>query len=99
MHGGTANPDAPALYLTSDLEARGVMRGYSSATGQAAYGKLANSDHITMMVEHQRMAPEVTAWFRYSLLDGDQQAASWFVGADCLLCNDPEWEFMAKGLQ
>ena len=97
MHGGTANPDAPALYLTSDLEARGVMRGYNSATGQAAYGRLEDSDHITMMVEHERMAPEVTAWFRYTLL-ADEEAATWFVGSDCVLCGDSEWEFMAKGL-
>lgn len=98
MHGGTANPDAPALFLTSDIEARGVLRGYEGASGQAAYGNLDNSDHITMMVEHERMAPEVTAWFRYTLLEDDAEAASWFAGADCLMCSDSEWEYMAKGL-
>jgi hypothetical protein len=56
------------------------------------------SNHITMMKEPKRMAPEVAAWFRYTMLD-DELAKTWFVGADCLLCKDPEWVYAQKDLK
>ena len=50
-----------------------------------------------MMTEPPRMNGQVTAWFRYHLLN-DAEARKWFAGDDCKLCNDPEWEYLAKDL-
>jgi hypothetical protein len=99
MHGSAGGElHSPTLYLSSDIEALLQYPSYLLASVPAAYGKLNNSDHITMMTEHERMAPEVTAWFRYTLLN-DQEARKWFAGADCILCNDAEWDYEAKNLK
>ena len=37
-----------------------------------------------------RVAPAVVAWLDWQLR-GDQQAARWFVGAECILSADPNW--------
>jgi hypothetical protein len=44
------------------------------------------------------MAPEVAAWFRYTLLD-DAVAKKWYVGTDCLQCTDSEWVYAQKNLK
>lgn len=100
MHGGTgANLHAPALFLTGEMDNPAGPRGrYDSSDVPAAFGNLKMSNHITMMTEHERMAPEVVAWFRYQLLD-DAEARSWFVGDDCVLCTDSEWEYASKDLE
>lgn len=41
---------------------------------------------------HARVA---TAWFSWQL-KGDKQAASWFRGADCVLCTRPGWTVKTK---
>lgn len=100
MHGGTStNLHAPALILTGEMDSpEGDRSQYNSADVPAAFGNLKMSNHITMMTEHERMAPEVVAWFRYQLL-GDEEARGWFVGDDCVLCKDPEWEYLSKDLE
>lgn len=101
MHGGSGGMlHAPGLFLTGDgdLNPSGVRSAYNSAPGPTAFGSLKMSDHITMMKEPKRMAPEVLAWFRYTLLN-DEVAKKWYVGADCLLCKDAEWVYAQKNLQ
>jgi hypothetical protein len=101
MHGGGGSMlHAPGLFLTGDgdLNPSGVRSNYNAVNGPAAFGSLKMSDHITMMKEPMRMAPEVAAWFRYTLLD-DAVAKKWYVGADCLLCTDSEWAFAQKNLK
>jgi hypothetical protein len=101
MHGGSGSRlHAPALFLTGDgdLNPSGVRTNYENAKVPAAFGSLKMSDHITMMEEPDRMAPEVVAWFRYQLL-GDAVAKGWYVGSDCVLCKDAEWEYAQKNLQ
>lgn len=101
MHGGSGNMlHAPGLLLTGDgdLNPSGVRSAYNAVSGPAAFGSLKMSDHITMMEEPMRMAPEVAAWFRYTLLD-DEVAKKWYVGTDCLLCTDSEWVYAQKNLK
>jgi hypothetical protein len=100
MHGGNGDRlHAPAFFLTGENDnPTGVRANYDAAGVAAAFGNLRMSNHITMMTEAPRMAPEVTAWFRYQLL-GDSVARGWFVGTDCLLCKDPEWIYASKNLQ
>lgn len=101
MHGGSGSMlHAPGLFLTGDgdLNPSGVRSNYNAVSGQAAFGSLKMSDHITMMQEPMRMAPEVAAWFRYTLLD-DAVAKKWYAGADCLLCTDAEWVYAQKNLK
>lgn len=100
MHGGNGDRlHAPAFFLTGENDnPTGVRANYDAARVAAAFGNLRMSNHITMMTEAPRMAPEVTAWFRYQLL-GDAVARGWFVGTDCLLCKDPEWIYASKMLQ
>jgi hypothetical protein len=101
MHGGSGNMlHAPGLFLTGDgdLNPTGVRSAYDAVSGPAAFGSLKMSDHITMMKEPMRMAPEVAAWFRYTLLD-DAVAKKWYVGADCLQCVDAEWVYAQKNLK
>ena len=38
------------------------------------------------------------AWLAYQL-KGNAEAATWFVGADCRLCTDPEWKVERKGMR
>ena len=91
---------APGLFLTGDgdLNPSGVRSAYNAVSGSAAFGSLKMSDHITMMKEPMRMAPEVAAWFRYTLLD-DAVAKKWYAGADCLQCTDSEWVYAQKNLK
>jgi hypothetical protein len=101
MHGGTgAMLHAPAFFLTGEMDnPTGVRSNYDATKVPAAFGNLKMSTHITMMngKGHMRMAPEVAAWFRYQLLK-DEVAKKWFVGADCVLCKDPEWVYAQKNL-
>jgi hypothetical protein len=101
MHGGSGNMlHASGLFLTGDgdLNPSGVRSAYNAVNGPAAFGSLKMSDHITMMQEPMRMAPEVAAWFRYTLLD-DAVAKKWYVGTDCLQCTDSEWVYAQKNLK
>jgi hypothetical protein len=99
MHGGSGGQlHAPAFFLTGEMDnPTGVRSAYDGSRVPAAFGNLKMSDHITMMKEYKRMAPEVAAWFRYQLLK-DEPAKKWFVGADCVLCKDPEWVYTQKNL-
>lgn len=100
MHGGSGSMlHAPALFLTGDgdLNPSGVRSQYDGARVPAAFGSLKMSNHVTMMEQAERMAPEVLAWFRYQLLK-DEVAKKWFVGSDCLLCKDSEWVYAQKNL-
>jgi hypothetical protein len=101
MHGGSGSMlHAPALFLTgdADLNPAGVRTQYDNAKVPAAFGSLKMSNHVTMMEEAERMAPEVLAWFRYQLL-GDEVAKKWYVGSDCVLCKDSEWVYAQKMLK
>jgi hypothetical protein len=102
MHGGTgANLHAPAFFLTGEMDSpTTVRRNYDASTVPVAFGNLKMSVHITMMngKGSERMAPEVAAWFRYTL-NNDEAAKKWFVGADCVLCKDPEWVYAQKNLK
>lgn len=101
MNGGSGNKlHAPGLFLTGDgdLNPTGVRSSYDAVSGPSAFGSLNMSDHITLMKESMRIAPEVTAWFRYTLLD-DAEAKKWYVGTDCLLCKDSEWVYAQKNLK
>jgi len=45
-----------------------------------------------------RAAQAVVAWLQWQLR-GDQKAAAWFVGKDCLLCASPDWQIQTRNLE
>jgi hypothetical protein len=104
--GGSGTRPGPSFFVTGDKDIR-PEASLSAAQAQTSAASLrlhkipgvAPAGHITLMKEPARVFPAVAAWFRYQLLD-DAEGKSWFVGADCKLCNQPaEWDFFAKGLQ
>jgi hypothetical protein len=55
--------------------------------------------HLTLMTQPERVVEAATAWWQYQL-NGDAESKTFFVGADCKLCNKmTEFEFGQKGLQ
>lgn len=43
-------------------------------------------------------AQVATHWFNWQL-KGEAQSGKWFVGSDCLMCNDAEWKVQQKNIQ
>jgi len=105
---GSGTRPSSTFFVTSDNDIPLVPELSLSSTraqAKAAYirfhkipeGSLAG--HITLITEPARVAPPVTAWFRYQLLN-DEVAKTYFVGASCKLCNmTADFTFEAKGLQ
>lgn len=55
--------------------------------------------HLTLMQQPERVVEPAVAWWKM-ILNGDAEAKTYFVGADCKLCGkDAEFEFGAKGLE
>ncbi len=55
--------------------------------------------HLTLVTEPERVVEPALVWWQY-MLKGDAEAAKFFVGDDCKLCNrEAEFEFGQKGLQ
>jgi hypothetical protein len=42
--------------------------------------------HLVLLTRPSRVTDLTSAWWRY-LLNGDSQARSWFVGANCTVCS------------
>lgn len=66
----------------------------------AFYGARHNAGH-TATVRHPgggEYANVATNWLRYQFL-GDRVAAQMFVGPDCTLCTNPNWDTDSKGLR
>lgn len=59
----------------------------------------ANMTHLgTFRTENGGLeSPIIRAWLDYQL-KGDRQAASMFVGDDCILCNTPGWQVESRNL-
>jgi hypothetical protein len=98
--GGSSGLRGPTYVLTGeqDLAPASAQSAYNSATVPAAFINLKSSDHITLITEPARVAPSVTAWFRYHLLR-DSVGRGWFAGSSCQLCNRPaEWTYLSKNL-
>ncbi len=63
------------------------------------YGARHNAGH-TATVDHPgggEFANVASNWLRYQF-KGDREAGRMFVGADCSLCTDPNWDTDSKGL-
>jgi hypothetical protein len=104
--GGGGTRPTPSYFVTGDKDLA-PSASLSAAQAQSAAAAIrlhkiegaAPAGHITLMKEPERVNPSVTAWFRYHLM-ADPVGRSWFVGADCKLCKQPEeWDFFAKGLK
>ncbi|MDF1681151.1 hypothetical protein [Ponticaulis sp.] len=63
------------------------------------YGVMEGAGHIATHRHRNggRFAEVITAWLEWQLKD-NSEAESWFVGADCMLCSDPEWIVQKKNL-
>lgn len=95
MSTGNAGCTTP---LSASLYWARVQREALSGGRPAAFINLKKSDHITLITEPARTNPAVPAWFRYQLL-GDPAGKAYFVGADCKLCNSPDWTYLQKNLK
>ena len=42
------------------------------------------------------VAPVAVQWLEWQLR-GDQAASRWFIGDNCALCQDADWDYEAKG--
>ena len=99
----------PALHgpvLLVNGHTRDFMMAASAATFEAInhvpvfYGARENAGH-TATVDHPgggEFANVAANWLRWTL-KGDAAAGRMFVGADCGLCTNPNWETRAKGLK
>jgi hypothetical protein len=63
------------------------------------YGSRANAGHSATYFHPNggEFANVTVAWLKWQL-KGDQAASKMFVGADCTLCKDPNWETASKRL-
>ena len=63
------------------------------------YGVMEGAGHMATHRHRNggRFAEVIAAWLDWQLKD-DTDAESWFVGADCGLCQDPEWDVQKKNL-
>ncbi|HEX7080381.1 MAG TPA: alpha/beta hydrolase-fold protein [Gammaproteobacteria bacterium] len=98
----------PALHgpvLLVNGHERDFMMEASAATFDAIdhvpafYGARHNAGH-TATVDHPgggEFANVASSWLRYTL-KGDAEAAAMFVGENCELCTNPNWDTRSKGL-
>jgi hypothetical protein len=106
---GSGTRSTPSFFITGDNDITLVPEGaLTSSQRQTASAYLrfhkvpttTFAGHITLMKEPERVYPAVAAWFRYHLLADDAVAKSYFVGADCKLCNKKaDFTFQQKGLK
>ena len=64
-----------------------------------SYGARHNAGH-TATVDHPgggEFANVVSNWLRWQF-KGDQEAGKMFVGAECRLCTNPNWDTRSKGM-
>ena len=45
-----------------------------------------STGHLVLMMQPERVVDMALAWWQYQL-SGDEDAAKWFLGDDCRLCN------------
>jgi len=101
---GSAGPgddlSGPGFFFCGGLDdvatCENIHNAFSSVTGQPAmFANYLTADHanwITFFGDTVSPAEAaVTAWMRVHLM-GDAALRSWFYGASCLLCDDPDWE-------
>ena len=64
---------------------------FERVTVPVFWGTLAGASHLSgPLGDMTGFRGPMTAWYRWMLM-GDESAAQMFVGADCGLCNDPNW--------
>lgn len=94
----------PALFING--HERDFLMGASRANFDlvnhvpAFYGARHNAGH-TATVDHPgggEFANVASNWLRYQF-KGDREAAKMFVGEDCSLCTDPNWDTAQKNLK
>ncbi|MBT2189109.1 hypothetical protein [Sphingobium nicotianae] len=95
--------DRPIIYVL------GGKRDIAYPNGMDDYSRLTHvpSAVINIDVTHDgtyaqpnggRAAQAVVAWLDWQLR-GDQNARTWFVGKDCKLCTDPDWQIETRNLK
>lgn len=93
----------PALYInggTNDVAFENSNDDFERIEGVPVfYGVMEGAGHIATHRHRNggRFAEVITAWLEWQLKD-DPQSASWFVGAECGLCEDPAWTVQKKNL-
>lgn len=90
--------NATPASMRRDMQAAAVPQGAFLFYHMIAM-KGSSPGHLTLVTEPERVVEPALAWWQY-MLNGDAEAAKFFVGDDCKLCNrEAEFEFGQKGLQ
>jgi hypothetical protein len=93
--GGTlAGLHGPTFFLSGETDTTitpaSVRQKFVASSGiPAAYGDLADADHLQPIVNGNGYRGPVTAWLRWQLMD-DEIAGDQFVGP-CAYCSSPMW--------
>jgi hypothetical protein len=101
-HTDIENLHAPAAFICGDAPVDGFIIGdvaqpnceidFQNATTPVFYGHMVGQDHLTT----PRQSSEACAdWLEWLLL-GNNSLVSMFVGEDCGLCSNPDWEVKQK---
>jgi hypothetical protein len=104
----TAKLKNPAIFLCGGLGGDGYITGdvartncdsdFEVATVPVFYGNFDDGHLGILMSPYMEMIREaVTGWLRWRLM-ADESLKSMFVGSDCGLCQDPNWEVRQKDL-
>jgi hypothetical protein len=92
---------APAAFLcgTTDMAGPNCDLDFEYITTQSVfYGKF-NGDHLCSLLPpcQDWLTVAETGWLRWQLMN-DQPLKDMFVGANCTMCNDPNWTVQQKNL-
>jgi len=108
ISGGNFDPEraknihAPAAFFCgeNDVANPQCATDFETATAPIFYGVFLGGDHLGVLFPPyaDRIRGAVTGWLRWQLMD-DQTLKTMFVGADCGLCNDPNWSVKQKNIE
>lgn len=107
---GVTNLRNPTAFFCGDLGGDGLIVGdtarancdldYQDATVPVFYGIFIGGSHMGVSTSPymERIRVAVTGWLRWRLMS-DESLKSMFVGDQCSLCKDPNWEVKQKNIK
>jgi hypothetical protein len=86
------------LSASCDIAGANCATDFRNATTPVFYGTFPGGHLGVLGSPHmERIRGAATAWLRWQLM-ADRSLSSMFVGAQCTLCSDPNWEVQQKNL-
>ncbi|HET6418047.1 MAG TPA: hypothetical protein VFG22_17260 [Polyangiales bacterium] len=95
----TSSEAAPTLFMTSEgdevVPSSIVITAFERAADDAWLAVHVSADHNDPRTDGGVYREPLTAFLCWRLYD-DDNGASWFVGDDCVLCNDADWGYETR---